>query len=69
MGITSSTGTAEVRGEGLVNGVAGFTFRLIAVDGGKSDRLSLTIMSGGTIVYQVTDRPLTKGSIIVHKGK
>ena len=49
MGITSSTGTAEVRGEGLVNGVAGFTFRLIAVDGGKSDRLSLTIMSGGPL--------------------
>jgi hypothetical protein len=68
MGITSSTGTAEVRGEGRVNGEPGFTFRLIAVDGGKSDRLSLTISNGST-VYEVTNRPLTKGSIIVHKGK
>jgi hypothetical protein len=73
MGITNAS--AEVRGTGQC-GTAECRFILTAVDG-RPDRISITVWTSATDdaytqanpLYSISNRSLTKGSIIVHKAK
>jgi predicted extracellular nuclease len=70
MVVTGSPATARIKGAGTVSGEAGYTFQLTATDDRRSDRVSFTIWDPlGGLFYQVGERPLTKGSVIIHKAK
>ena len=72
--LTVSGGQAVFEGVGTVSGVAGYGFRVTAVDGqvaGKLDRLRIQIWSAatGAIVFDTgAVAEIERGSIVMHQG-
>jgi hypothetical protein len=59
-------GTATIHGKGVINGVSGYTYQFVCVDG-KTDSMRLQVWnSDGTLVYDNGSiAPLKAGSITI----